>query len=136
MITTLNTPTEAFAAVAWLICSADKIGSAEEQQFLYEQVKHLDIFEGCTLVEFQELLGTAFNRLFHDAADGELTIAPEEVASLIQSIKERLPPAHRVAVYEMAMGLAKADGLCAVEQSMLDQLRDGLKIDNSVFANI
>ena len=45
-------PTEAFAAVAWVVCTADKHGSVEERDFLYGQVQNLDI-KNYNRVEFQ-----------------------------------------------------------------------------------
>ena len=128
----LCTPQEAFAAVAWLICSADKTGSSEELRFLYEQVQGLDIFQEYGPVEFQQLLGTTFSKLFQALpATGELTIPESQVKNLITEIHTLLSPALQVEAYKMAEALAAVDTVCVVEATILARLRDGLAIDEA-----
>ena len=131
MIVHLQTPQEAFAAVAWLVCSADKSGSSAELRFLYEQVHHLALFAHCTMIEFQELLGATFSKLFQALPSGELTIPETHVKSLIAEINALLSPELRVEAYKMAEALAAVDTICAVEIALLARLRDGLAIDEA-----
>ena len=125
----LRRPAEAFAAVAWVVCAADKLGSTEEQRLLYEQVQNLDIFKGFGPLEFQYLLGATFNRVFRTLPNGELSIREQGVEGLIQAVNETLSPELRVEALEMAIGLARADGLCDEENALLEQLQHGLEID-------
>ena len=127
----LRTPREAFAAVAWLVCSADKRGSSAEFRFLYEQVQGLAIFQGCDRVEFQQLLGTTFSKLFQALPTGELTIPEDQVKSLIAEIRALLSPELQVEAYKMAEALAAVDTVCTVEATILARLRDGLAIDEA-----
>ena len=132
----LRKPTEAFAAIAWVVCSADKLGSRQELEFLYEQAQTLAIFEDCSLVEFQNLLGATFNQLFQTLPNGELVIPEQDVESVIQAVNKALTPQLRMDAFKMAVGLAYADNLCDVEKSMLDQLQVGLEIDDTVAQDI
>ncbi len=129
-------PTEAFAAVAWVVCTADKLGSMEERDFLYEQVQDLNVFENYSLVEFQNLLGATFNRVFQTLPNAELSISEGGVESLIQAVREVSSPELRVEAFEMAVGLANADNLCDEEITLLGQLQRGLEIDDKVAQDI
>lgn len=129
-------PTEAFAAVAWVVCTADKLGSLEERDFLYEQVQGLEVFENYGLVEFQNLFGATFNRVFQTLPHGDLSVTKQGVESLIQAVNEVLNPELRVEAFEMAVGLANADNLCDEEKIMLEQLQHGLEIDDKVAQDI
>jgi hypothetical protein len=119
-----ETPPEAFAAIAWVVCAADKQGSIEERTFLYDHVQNLDVFKNYSLVEFQIL----FNRVFQILPNGELFITNRSIRSIIQGAKDALSPDLQVEVFKMAIGLAHADKSCDVEESLLEQLRHGLGI--------
>lgn len=124
----LHTPKEAFAAVAWLVCSADKTGSPAELRFLYDQVSKLAIFENQDLVEFQNLFGATFSKLFQTLPTGELSIPEPDIEKLIGEIHDLLSPELRIAAYEMATALASVDLICVVEENMIERLRKGLAI--------
>ncbi len=123
-------PTEAFAAVAWVVSTADKFGSREERDHLYEQVQGLKVFENYGLVEFQNLFGATFNRVFQTLPHDDYSVTKQGVEILIQSVNGVLNPELRVEALKMAVGLANADNLCDEEKTMLEQLQHGLEIDD------
>ena len=123
-------PTEAFAAVFWVVCTADKLGSMEERDFLYEQVQGLKVFENYGLVEFQNLFGATFNRVFQTLPHDDYSVTKQGVEILIQAFNGVLNPELRVEALKMAVGLANADNLCDEEKTMLEQLQHGLEIDD------
>ena len=129
-------PTEAFAAVAWVVCTADKHGSVEERGFLYEQAHNLDIFKNYGRVEFQYLLGATFIRIFQALPNGEVSITELGVKRLVRAVNEILSPELRVEAFKMAIGLARADKLCDEEKILLQQLQRGLGIDDTVAQDI
>ena len=129
-------PTEAFAAVAWVVSTADKFGSMEERDFLYEQVQGLEVFEHYGLIEFQNLLGASFNRVFQTLPHDDYSVTKQGVESLSRAINEVLNPELRVEALKMAVGLANADNLCDEEKTMLEQLQHGLEIDDKVAQDI
>lgn len=124
-----NTSAEAFAAVAWVICTADGFGSVEERNFLFEHIQSHDIFRDLSSVEFQMLLGTMFIRLFPAYPDGEFSITEEGGAGLIDAIGEALTPELRMEAWRMAVGLAYSDEFCDVEKTLLEQLRHAWELD-------
>jgi hypothetical protein len=132
----LQRPTEAFAALAWVVCTADKLGSVEERDFLYEQVRNLEIFKGHDRIEFQYLLGATFIKVFQTHPGGESSLTEQGVDSLIQAVNATLSPELRVEAFRMAIGLARADELCDAEEALLEQLRRGLEIDDTVAQDI
>jgi hypothetical protein len=131
-----NTPAEAFIAVAWAVCTADKCGTKEERDYLYEQVRHLDIFEHCDRVEFGNLMGLAYNKIFHTLPCEESALTDEGIECLIQAVNKILTPNQRVEVFRMACGLAGADTVSEREGALLERLRDGFWIDPEVAKGI
>ena len=119
-------PVEAFAAIAWIIIAADKNGSIEERDFLYQRIKGLDVFINYRLAEFSQLLGATFLKIF---PKDEYSIAEESVDSLIASARNVLSLKLRMDAFEMAVGLANADGICDEEKILLKQLQNGFAID-------
>ena len=51
--------------------------------------------------------------------------------SLITAVREILTPELRIEVWRMVVGLAHADELCDVEESLLEQLRLALELEAS-----
>lgn len=129
MTVKFNTSVEAFAAISWIICTADGFGTVEERGFFFDQMQSHDVFKDLSSVEFQQLLGTMFIRLFPSGTQGEFSIMEEGGADLITAFREVLTPELRMEAWRMAVGLAHADELCDVEETLLEQLRLALELD-------
>lgn len=108
----------------------------EERDFLYEQVQGLEVFEHYGLVEFQNLFGALFNRVFRTLPHEDYSVTKLGVESLIQAVNEVLCPEPRVEALRMAVGLANVDSLCDEEKTMLEQLQRGLQVGDLVAQDI
>jgi hypothetical protein len=129
-------PTEAFAAVATVVIATDELGTMNERDFLFEQVKNLDMFNSYDQAEFTKLLGDAIEKVYETLPLDGLSITEQGIESLVQAIREVLRPELRVQAFKMAFGLARADKLCDEEKTMLEQLQRGLAIDAQVAQDI
>lgn len=103
-----------------------------KREILYEQVQGLEVFEHYGLVEFQNLFGASFNRVFQTLPHDDYSVTKQGVESLIQAVNEVLCPELRVEALRMAVGLANVDSLCDEEETMLEQLQRGLQVGDLV----
>jgi hypothetical protein len=131
-----QTPAEAFIAVAWVVCTADKCGSPEERDYLYEQVRHLDIFEHCDRLDFEHRMGLAFNKIFHTLPCEESALTDEGVECVIHAVNKIIGPDQRVELFRMACGLAAVDALSEREKALLAQFQEGFGIEAKVAREI
>ena len=120
---------EAFASVAVVVAAADKIGSLEEQAFLFTQVKNLAVFSGYDEAGFAALLGGVVEKAYSTLPTTELSITEEGVAILCRAVREVLEPDLRLEAYQMAVGLIEADEATEEEKALLAALRSGLELN-------
>ncbi len=121
-------PAEAMAAITWIICGADDIGSEEEHNYLHRHVSKLGEFEDMSPNEFTSLLGATRTKLFANLANDGVCLTPPAIDSVISSAKMILNDSQKVEAYKMALGLAKTDGLVKAEQEVLNKLRSRFSI--------
>ena len=129
-------PEEAFASIAWIVVAADKHGSIEQRNFLYQQVKDLDIFKNYSRVEFSQLLGATFVRICQIFPNGDSSGTGKRINSLISSVNKVLSPKLRMEAFKMAVGLAYADGLCNEEKILLEHFQQGFAINEEMTQEI
>ncbi len=121
-------PVEAMAAITWLICSADDVGSVEERDFLHEHVRHTQDFVGMTGSEFSTLMASTRTKLFSALENNGFCLAPPAVDSVINAANAALNQDQKFQAYVMAVELAKSDGLVDEEKVILEKLRSRFKI--------
>jgi len=121
-------PVEAMAAITWLICSADDVGSVEERDFLHEHVRHTQDFVGMTGSEFSTLMASTRTKLFSALENNGFCLAPPAVDSVISAASAALNQDQKFQAYVMAVELAKSDGLVDEEKVILEKLRSRFKI--------
>jgi hypothetical protein len=129
-------PTEAFAAVATTVVATDKLGTMDERDFLFEQVKNLDLFKGYDKAEFTKLLSDTTDKVYGTLPTDGTSITKQGVESLVEAVKEVLDPEMRVEVFRMAIGLVRSDKSSDEERTLLGQLQRGLEIDDGVAQDI
>jgi hypothetical protein len=125
----IETRAGAFAAVATLVVGADRMATMEERGFIFGRM--------AALTAFQNMEDDAFMQLLTDATEEVCTTFPCEdgkvtdqgVSEVLAVVSEVLTPDQRKDAFRMAVELARADGMVAEEQTLLDQLRLGLGID-------
>lgn len=121
-------PVEAMAAITWLICSADDVGSVEERDFLHDHVRTSQDFAGMSRSDFCALLASTRTKLFHNFDNNGYCLAPPAVDSVINSAIIALDKDQKLQAYQMAVALAESDGIVAEEKLILEKLRSRFKI--------
>ena len=119
---------EAFASVAVVVAAADKIGSLEEQAFLFEKVKNMAIFSEYDKASFAALLGGVVEKVYSTLPTTELFITAEGVAILCRALCEVLDADLRLEAYSMAVGLIRSDVATQEEMALLAGLHSGLDL--------
>jgi len=125
----IETAAEACAALAILIAGADDLGTNEERGFLFETVKAMPFFADLDQAEFKKLMADTTEGLYASTAMEGNRIASREVGRLVEMIRDALPADRRVEALEVAVGLARSDGVVSVEALLLQRLCEGLEID-------
>ncbi len=121
-------PAEAMAAITWLICSADDVGSVEERDFLHAHVKNTQDFSGMSRAEFSTLLASTRTKLFHSLDNNGFCLASPAIDTVISAAGAVLNTEQKFQAYVMAVELAKADGLVDEEKVILEKLRSRFQI--------
>jgi len=121
-------PVEAMAAITWLICSADDVGTVEERDFLHTHVRNSQDFSGMSREDFCSLLASTRTKLFKNFDNNGFCLAPPAVDAVIGAANSILNPDQKFQAYVMAVELAKADGLVDEEKKILEKLRSRFQI--------
>ncbi|NQT63834.1 MAG: tellurite resistance TerB family protein [Candidatus Marinimicrobia bacterium] len=121
-------PVEAMAAITWLICSADDVGSVEERDFLHAHVRNTQDFSGMSRDDFCTLLASTRTKLFKNFDNNGFCLAPPAIDEVITSAGAMLNADQKFQAYVMAVELAKSDGLVDEEKVILEKLRSRFQI--------
>ena len=126
MTATFEKDTDAFLSVLALVVGADQVGSLEERDFLFKQVKGVAIFGNPSAAEFSKLLGKVTDSVYSGVPqkDGEFTAAG--IDSLLAEVRKTLNPDLRKQLLQIAVELGSADGADARESALLAQIRRAL----------
>lgn len=119
-------PAQAFAALATVTVAADQVCTLEERRTLFEQTRHLEIFQDLSQVEFARLLEDAVEIVYTTLPSDEYAVTRQGIADLIEAATAVLDPTLRRQAFGMVLGLARADRLCDEELALLEHLRSGL----------
>jgi hypothetical protein len=127
----IETPAGAFAAVATLVVGADRMATQEERDFIFGRMTALKVFRDLNDGEFMRLLADTNEEVCTNfpCADGKVT--DDGVNECLHVVTRFLTPELRTEAFRMAIDLAKTDGMVVEEQTLLQQLRDGLGIDSA-----
>jgi len=121
-------PVEAMAAITWLICTADDVGSVEERDFLHSHVRNTQDFAEMSPADFSALLAATRTKLFNTLENNGFCLSPPSVDSVISSAGSILNTEQKLQAYIMAVELAKSDGLVEEEKLILEKLRSRFQI--------
>jgi hypothetical protein len=119
---------EAVASVAVVVAAADKLGSLEEQAFLFEKVKSMAVFSDYDQAGFAALLGGVVEKVYSELPTTELFITEDGLMILCQTLCEVLDADLRFEAYSMAVGLIRADEASQEEMALLAGLHTGLNL--------
>ena len=120
---------EAFASVVVVVAAADKIGSLEEQAFIFTKVKSLAVFSDYDEASFAALLGSVVEKVYSELPTTEFFITEDGLMTLCQALCEVLNPDLRLEAYSMAVGLIRADVASKEEMALLAGLHTGLDLN-------
>ncbi len=131
---------EAFVAVMAAIIAADEDYSVDEIRTVWHEVETLELFAG---KDYRELESKVFKAFGKDPAT-PTAFAAGEIGTIIGSARQMLDESLRELAYKMAVKLAHADRtlkgyvreIDEREQAVLDRLREGLGITDTVAARI
>ena len=125
----IETRAGAFAAVATLVVGADRMATMEERGFIFGKMAALTAFKNMEDDAFLQLLTDATEEVCTSFPCEDGRVTDEGVSEVLAVVSEVLTPEQRKDAFRMAVDLARADGMVSEEQTLLDQLRDGLGID-------
>lgn len=121
----LHSPAEAVLAIAAVAIGADGVGSMSERDFLFKQVKSMDVFKGVQQADFAQLLGTVIDRVYAALPQENMTITTAGVQMLVAAARTVLSPEQQKAAVKMATELCAADGESPSETVLIKELERG-----------
>ncbi len=122
-----DSPEDAFAAIAWIIVTADNTGSDEELDYLGGRLRDLTIFKKYDEDAFKSLIGTVLGQI-ESCITRSGTLAAQ-FSYIGYAASKALNPDQRLIAFDMAVELAFTDGICTQEQAALNDLQFCLSID-------
>ncbi|NQV14554.1 hypothetical protein HQ531_03775 [bacterium] len=122
-------PAEAMAAITWVVCTADSIGSIEEHSFIHQKVRKMEIFKGMSQTEFSSLLGSTRTKLFCNLPNDGFCLAQPGVQKVIESANLIFDSTQKDQAISMVIDLAKSDKLVESEEVVIDLIRSGFAAD-------
>jgi len=130
----IETPADAFAALAVLVVGADQVGSFEERRFLFERLSAHSVFGDLDGEAFAALVGETTEQLHTSLPTADGRVTDEGVSRAVGMIAGALTPELCTDAFRMAVDLARIDGMVRPEEAMLERVRDGLGIDPTTAA--
>jgi hypothetical protein len=121
----LDSPAEAILAIATVAVGADGVGSISERDFLFKQVKGMDVFEGQSPADFAKLLGAVTERVYASLPMEDAEITAKGLQMLVAAARSVLTPELQRAAVKMANELSASDGVSAKERGLLQELEKG-----------
>jgi len=125
-------PVEAFVAIASVLIAADKVGTLEERDYLFNKLHSMDLFSGYDRNAFSSLLGEVTSKVWDSLPTENHTLTPSGFETLVVAVDAALPANYKADAYKMAWGLVCCDGGCDDERELLEKIRQGLKIDEKL----
>jgi len=124
----IESPAEAFAAVASVVIAADSMGSMAERNAVLQRLKETPALEGQDTAALTALLNTVTGHLCDGlpvSETGAFTAAA--VDQVITAVRGVLGAEQRAQALKLAEATMDSDGASDGEQALLAQLRVGLK---------
>lgn len=122
----LDSPAEAFAAIASVVMGADTGVSDVERDYLFTEIRTLTVFDGLDEDGFSALLTRMTERVAAELPADGATVSAAGVDELARAARDVLTPERRAQALGMARSLAGAEGTEPAEFEVLERLRVGL----------
>lgn len=124
----IETPAEAFAAIAAVVIGADGIGTDAERRYLLEELPRFDVFEDMDAGSFDVLIRTVCDTVWTTLPNDGSRITAEGLEMLIDACRDVLGPDQLVEACGMAESLADVDERSAEELEVILVLRQGFGV--------
>ena len=128
----IETPADAFAALAVLVLGADRVGTFEERRFLFERLADHEVFEGLDRDAFGTFMAETTDRVCAAFPTDGMRVTDEGVSEAVALIADVLNPELRSEAFRMAVDLARSDGMVLSEETVLERVQKGFGIDPEV----
>lgn len=129
-------PAEAFVAIASVLIAADKVGTLDERDYLFNHLHSMDLFSGYDKNAFSSLLGEVTSKVWDSLPTENHSLTPLGFETLVVAVDAALTPKYKAEAYKMAWGLVCCDGACDDEKQLLERIRQGLKIDEQTARSV
>lgn len=123
----IETPAEAYAALAVLMAGADGLATMEEGRFLKERARALPVFADLDSTGFSDLLAYVTGEVWSSMAVRGAPFDEGALTDLIGRIRNALPEHLRGDALTMVSDLAWVDGYNFPEHALLERLRAELE---------
>jgi tellurite resistance protein len=124
----IESPAEAFAAVASVVIAADSMGSMDERTAVLQRLKEAPTFKGQDTAALTALLTKVTGHLCDGLPTTETgAFTSAAVDQVITAVKGVLGADERVQALKLAEATMDSDGASQSEKALLAQLRAGLK---------
>jgi hypothetical protein len=124
----IESPAEAFAAIAAVVVGEDGVGTDEERDYLLEELSRNDVFSDLDQGAFDELLKVVSDSVWQSLPNDGVRITTVGLGMLIGAVQNVLDEELCVEVCRMATDLAGIDGETPEEHELLILLRTGLGV--------
>lgn len=128
----IETPADAFAALAVLVLGADRVGTFEERRFLFERLAGHRVFQDLDREAFGTFITETTDRVCDAFPTDGMRVTEEGVSEAVELIADVLGPELRDEAFRMAVDLARIDGMVLSEETVLERVQEGLGIDPEV----
>jgi tellurite resistance protein len=124
----IESPAEAFAAVASVVIAADSMGSMDERNAVLQRLKEAPALKGQDTAALTALLAKVTGHLCDGLPTTETgAFTPAAVDQVIAAVKGVLGAEQRAQALKLAEATMDSDGANDSEKALLAQLRAGLK---------
>ena len=124
----IETPAEAFAAIAAVVVGEDGVGTDDERDYLLEELSRMDAFADLDQGSFEELLKVVSDSVWQSLPNDGIRITTDGLTLLLEAVQNVLDEELCVDACRMASDLAGIDGETPEEHELLLFLRTGLGV--------
>jgi len=124
----IESPVEAFAAVASVVIAADSMGSMDERDAVLQRLKQAPALKGQDTAALTAILTKVTGHLCDDPPTTETgAFTPAAVDQVITAVRGVLGAEQLAQAVKLAEATMDSDGASESEKALLVQLRAGLK---------
>jgi hypothetical protein len=117
---------EAFLSVLAVVVGADQMGTLQERDFLFGEVRALPLFGGADRAEFAALVARVTETVCPVCTGDDGAIAPAKVDELLTDVRAMLSPEQCKSLVQVSEALCAVDGVDDAEAELMVRVRGAL----------